>query len=152
MIDKKKALSRIPKNLVHEKTRLKQLHRAALSSGNETEAERIQDKLTQLEELAQGSRDKSISRENEMFLKVNERNRKMNMVEMRQAERRDAEERRRNGTQFSFFRGIVSNCVLQRYLRIWRLWIHFQGEKQFLKRFMKILFRQEVFHLLLLQE
>lgn len=97
MIDKKKSLSRIPKNLVHEKTRLKQLHLAALSSGNESEAERIQDQLTQLEELAQGNRDKSISRENEMFLKVNERNRKMNMVEMRQAERRDAEERRRNG-------------------------------------------------------
>lgn len=97
MIAKKKSLSRIPKNLVHEKTRLKQLHLAALSSGNESEAEKIQHQLAQLEELAQGSRDKSISRENEMFLKVNERNRKMNMVEMRQAERRDAEERRRNG-------------------------------------------------------
>jgi RNA polymerase-associated protein RTF1 len=97
MIEKKKALSRIPKNLVHEKTRLKQLHLAAVSSGNESEAEKIQDQLAQLEELAQGSRDKSISRENEMFLKVNERNRKMNMVEMREAERRGAEERRRNG-------------------------------------------------------
>jgi len=98
MIEKKKSLSRIPKNLVHEKTRLKQLHLAALSSGNESEAERIQDQLVQLEELAQGNRDRSISRENEMFLKVNERNRKMNMVEMREAERRGVEERRRNGT------------------------------------------------------
>ena len=96
MIEKKKALSRIPKNLVHEKTRLKQLHLAAMSSGNESEAEKIQDQLAQLEELAQGNRDRSISRENEMFLKVNERNRKMNMVEMREAERRGAEERRRN--------------------------------------------------------
>jgi RNA polymerase-associated protein RTF1 len=97
MIEKKKSLSRIPKNLVHEKTRLKQLHLTALSSGNESEAEKIQEQLTFLEELAQGSRDKSISRENEMFLKVNERNRKMNMVEMREAERRGAEQRRRNG-------------------------------------------------------
>jgi RNA polymerase-associated protein RTF1 len=97
MIEKKKSLSRIPKNLVHEKTRLKQVLLAALSSGNESEAERIQDQLSQLEELAVGNRDKSISRENEMFLKVNERNRKMNMLEMRQAERRGVEERRRNG-------------------------------------------------------
>jgi hypothetical protein len=97
MIEKKKTLSRIPKNLVHEKTRLKQLHLAALSSGNESEADRIQEQLTQLEELAQGNRDKSISRENEMFLKVNERNRKMNIIEMREAEKRGAEERRRNG-------------------------------------------------------
>lgn len=100
MIEKKKSLSRLPKNLVHEKTRLKQLHRAALSSGNESEAEKIQEQLTFLEELAQGNRDKSISRENEMFLKVNERNRKMNMLEMREAERRGAEERRRNGNNF----------------------------------------------------
>jgi len=97
MIEKKKALTRIPKNLVHEKTRLKQLHLAAVSSGNESEAEKIQDQLTQLEELAQGNRDKSISRENEMFLKVNERNRKLNVVEMREAERREAQERRKNG-------------------------------------------------------
>ena|ERR1700738_2471781 len=97
MIEKKKSLSRIPKNMVHEKTRLKQLHLAALSSGNESEAEKIQEQLLQLEELAQGKRDKGISRENEMFLKVNERNRKMNMVDMREAERRGAEERRRNG-------------------------------------------------------
>ena len=83
--------------MVHEKTRLKQLHLAALSSGNESEAEKIQEQLLQLEELAQGKRDKGISRENEMFLKVNERNRKMNMVDMREAERRGAEERRRNG-------------------------------------------------------
>ena len=34
-----------------------------------------------------------------MFLKVNERNRKMNMVEMREAEKRGVEERRRNGAQ-----------------------------------------------------
>lgn len=97
MIEKKRSLSRIPRNVVHEKARLKQLHLAALSSGNESEAERIQEQLGQLEELAQGSRDKSISRENEMFLKVNERNRKMNMLEMREAERRGAEERKRNG-------------------------------------------------------
>ena len=57
MIEKKKSLSRIPKNLVHEKTRLKQLHLAAMSSGNEGEAEKIQDQLAQLEELAQGNRD-----------------------------------------------------------------------------------------------
>jgi RNA polymerase-associated protein RTF1 len=97
MIAKKKSLSRIPKNIVHEKTRLKQLHLAALSAGNESEAEKILDQLAQLEELAQGKRDKGISRENEMFLKVNERNRKLNVVEMREAERRGAEERRRNG-------------------------------------------------------
>ena len=99
MIEKKKALSRIPKNLVHEKTRLKQLRLAAISSGNESEAEKIQDQLAHLEELAQGNRDRSISRENEMFLKVNERNRKMNIIEMREAERRGAEERRRNGAR-----------------------------------------------------
>lgn len=99
MIEKKKSLSRIPKNLVHEKTRLKQLHLAAVSSGNELEAEKIQEQLLQLEELAQGNRDKGISRENQMFLKVNERNRKMNMVEMREAEKRGVEERRRNGAQ-----------------------------------------------------
>ena len=99
MIEKKKSLSRIPKNLVHEKTRLKQLHLAAVSSGNELEAEKIHEQLSQLEELAQGNRDKGISRENQMFLKVNERNRKMNMVEMREAEKRGVEERRRNGAQ-----------------------------------------------------
>ena len=77
-----------------------------MSSGNESEAERIQEQLAQLEELAQGSRDKSISRENEMFLKVNERNRKMNIIEMREAERRGAEERRRNGIYILF---IVAN-------------------------------------------
>ena len=97
MIEKKKSLSRIPKNLVHEKARLKQLHLAALSAGNTHEAQNLERQLVQLEELAQGSRDKGISRENEMFLKVNERNRKMNMVEMREAERRDAVERRKNG-------------------------------------------------------
>jgi len=97
MIEKKKSLTRIPKNLVHEKTRLKQLHLAALSAGNTHEAQNLEQQLAQLEELAQGSRDKGISRENEMFLKVNERNRKMNMVEMREAERRDAVERRKNG-------------------------------------------------------
>jgi len=95
MILKKKSLSRIPKNLVHEKTRLKQLRLAAISSGNESEVEKIQDQLAQLEELAQGKRDKAISRENEAFLKVNERNRKINIVEMKEAERRGAEERRR---------------------------------------------------------
>jgi RNA polymerase-associated protein RTF1 len=97
MVEKKKSLSRIPKNIVHEKARLKQLHLAALSSGHDAEAEKIQEQLSQLEELALGNRDKS-SRESEMFLKVNERNRKMNMIEMRQAERRGAEERKRNGT------------------------------------------------------
>jgi hypothetical protein len=97
MIEKKKSLSRIPKNLVHEKTRLEQLRLAALSSGNESEAERINNQLSQLKELAQGNRDKTVSRESEMFLKVNERNRKMNLVEMREAERRGAEERRKNG-------------------------------------------------------
>jgi RNA polymerase-associated protein RTF1 len=102
MIEKKKSLSRIPKNLVHEKARLKQLHLTALSSGNDIEAEKIQEQLAQLEEIAIGSRDKSISRENEMFLKVNERNRKMNMVEMREAERRGVEERKRNGSIFMF--------------------------------------------------
>jgi|SRR5579862_3308571 len=98
MIAKKKSLSRIPKNLVHEKARLKQLHLAAISGGNESEAENIQRQLDQLEELAHGSRVKGISRESEMFLKVNERNRRINMVEMREAERRGAEERRRTGT------------------------------------------------------
>jgi len=98
MIEKKKSLSRIPKNLVHEKTRLEQLRLAALSSGNESEVERITSQLSQLKELAQGNRDKTVSRESEMFLKVNERNRKMNLVEMREAERRGAEERRKNGT------------------------------------------------------
>ena len=34
-----------------------------------------------------------------MFLKVNERNRKMNLVEMREAERRGAEERKKNGIE-----------------------------------------------------
>jgi RNA polymerase-associated protein RTF1 len=97
MILKKKSLSRIPKNIVHEKTRLKQLRLAAISSGNESEVEKIQDQLAQLEELAQGKRDKAISRENEAFLKVNERNRKINIVEMKEAERRGAEERRRAG-------------------------------------------------------
>lgn len=97
MIEKKKSLSRIPKNLVHEKTRLEQLRLAALSSGNESEVERINNQLSQLKELAQGNRDKAVSREGEMFLKVNERNRKMNMVEMREAERRGAEERKKNG-------------------------------------------------------
>ena len=97
MIEKKKSLSRIPKNLVHEKTRLEQLRLAAMSSGNESEVERINNQLSQLKELAQGNRDKTVSRESEMFLKVNERNRKMNMVEMREAERRGAEERRKNG-------------------------------------------------------
>lgn len=97
MIAKKKSLSRIPKNIVHEKARLKQLHLAAISSGNESEAESIQQRIEQLEELAQGNRVKGISRESEMFLKVNERNRKINMVEMREAERRGAEERRRTG-------------------------------------------------------
>jgi hypothetical protein len=97
MIDKRKSLSRIPKNLVHEKTRLKQLYLAAISSGNEVEVEKLHEQLSQLEELAQGNRDKGISRENQMFLKVNERNRKMNLVEMREAEKRGAEERRRNG-------------------------------------------------------
>jgi pyrimidine operon attenuation protein/uracil phosphoribosyltransferase len=97
MIIKKKSLSRIPKNIVHEKTRLKQLHLAALSSGNESEADKIQEQLAQLEELAQGKRVKEISKENEAFMKVNERNRKINIVEMREAERRGAEERRRNG-------------------------------------------------------
>jgi hypothetical protein len=97
MILKKKSLSRIPKNIVHEKTRLKQLLLAAISSGNESEVEKIQDQLSQLEELAQGKRDKAISRENEAFLKVNERNRKINIVEMKEAERRGAEERRRAG-------------------------------------------------------
>jgi RNA polymerase-associated protein RTF1 len=100
MIAKKKSLSRIPKNLVHEKTRLKQLRLAAISSGNESEAEKLEEQLAQLEELAQGSREKAISRENEMFLKVNERNRKMNLVEMREAERRGAEERKKNGIEF----------------------------------------------------
>jgi RNA polymerase-associated protein RTF1 len=97
MIAKKKSLTRIPKNLVHEKTRLKQLLLTAMSNGNESEVENVQDQLAQLEELAQGNRDKSISRESEMFRKVNERNRKMNMVEMREAERREAEERKKNG-------------------------------------------------------
>lgn len=98
MIEKKKSLSRIPKNLAHEKTRLEQLRLAALSSGHESEVERINSQLSQLKELAQGNRDKTVSRESEMFLKVNERNRKMNLVEMREAERRGAEERRKNGT------------------------------------------------------
>jgi len=97
MIAKKKSLSRIPKNLVHEKARLKQLYLAATSSGNDSEAETIQRQIEQLDELAQGSRVKSVSRENEMFLKVNERNRRINMVEMREAERRGVEERRRTG-------------------------------------------------------
>ena|SRR5271156_371968 len=103
MIAKKKSLSRIPKNLVHEKTRLKQLLLSAISNGNESEVENVQEQLAQLEELAQGNRDKSISREGEMFRKVNERNRKMNMVEMREAERREAEERKKNGMSFLIF-------------------------------------------------
>jgi hypothetical protein len=98
MIEKKKSLSLIPKNLVHEKTRLKQFHLAALSAGNAAEAEKLERQLEQLDELAQGNRERGFSRENEMFLRVNERNRKMNMVEMREAERRDAVERRKNGT------------------------------------------------------
>ena len=119
MIEKKKSLSRIPKNLVHEKTRLEQLRLAALSSGNESEAERINNQLSQLKELAQGNRDKTVSRESEMFLKVNERNRKMNLVEMREAERRGAEERRKNGNIYpanlanhSFIGGYVSDRSL----------------------------------------
>ena len=102
MIEKKKSLSRIPKNLVHEKTRLKQLHLAAVSAGNELEADKFQEQLLQLEELAQGNREKGVSRESQMFLKVNERNQKMNLVEMREAERRGAEERRRNGISIPF--------------------------------------------------
>jgi hypothetical protein len=97
MIEKKKSLSLIPKNLVHEKTRLRHYHLAALSAGNAAEAERLGRQLEQLDELAQGNRERGFSRENEMFLRVNERNRKMNMVEMREAERRDAVERRKNG-------------------------------------------------------
>jgi RNA polymerase-associated protein RTF1 len=97
MIEKKKSLTRIPKNIVHEKARLKTLRLVALSSGNGSEAEKLQEQLAQLEELTIGNRERSISRENEMFLKVNERNRRMNQVELREAERRVAEERRRNG-------------------------------------------------------
>jgi hypothetical protein len=110
MIEKKKSLSLIPKNLVHEKTRLKQFHLAALSAGNIAEAEKLEHQLEQLDELAQGNRERGFSRENEMFLRVNERNRKMNMVEMREAERRDAVERRKNGPPL-FFSGLTGSAV-----------------------------------------
>jgi hypothetical protein len=118
MIEKKKSLSLIPKNLVHEKTRLKQFHLAALSSGNIAEAEKLERQLEQLDELAQGNRERGFSRENEMFLRVNERNRKMNMVEMREAERRDAVERRKNGKQrphSSFSVGGLTGSALDGY-------------------------------------
>jgi hypothetical protein len=97
MISKKKSLLRIPANIVQEKTRLLQLKSVAHSSNNRTEEERLEEQLDQLEELAQGTRIKAVSRENEMFWKVNERNRRINMTEMREAERRGADERRRTG-------------------------------------------------------
>jgi hypothetical protein len=108
MIAKKKSLSKVPKNLVHEKARLKQQYLAAASSGNESEAEIVLQQIEQLEELAQGSRERGISRENQMFFKVNERNRRINMLEMREAERREVEERRRTGNLMAGMRLIAS--------------------------------------------
>ena len=96
----------------------KQLHLAAVSSGNEADAQMLEEQLEQLQELAHGSRIKTVSRENEMFLKVNERNRRINMVEMREAERRGVEERRKTGISLG---ALINLSFIGGFRRYWSI-------------------------------
>ncbi|KAL2313302.1 RNA polymerase II associated Paf1 complex [Schizosaccharomyces pombe] len=94
IINRKKELSRVPSNIAAEKTRLRQRRQAAYVAGNAELVKEIDDQLNTLEELSMGSNQNSNSAMDQLA-KVNERNRRRNHTEIRLAEQRMNEERRR---------------------------------------------------------
>lgn len=103
MIAKKKVLQRNPTNFVTERSTLMSLQKKALQEGDAETAEKLADKLFSLEEMTTKRKVHDVDK----MTAVNERNRKRNLEEIRKAEIRQNDERRRqeqSGTSNPFNR------------------------------------------------
>ncbi|WBW70645.1 RNA polymerase II associated Paf1 complex [Schizosaccharomyces osmophilus] len=98
IIRRKKELSRVPSNLAAEKTRLRQHRQAAIGANNTELAKELEERLNTLQELSVGNTTQTNFSEMDQLAKVNERNRRRNQAEVRLAEKRMNEERRRLAT------------------------------------------------------
>ncbi|EPY49319.1 RNA polymerase II associated Paf1 complex [Schizosaccharomyces cryophilus OY26] len=101
IIRRKKELSRVPSNLAAEKTRLRQHRQAAIAANNTELAKELEERLNTLQELSVGNAPQTNFSAMDQLAKVNERNRRRNQAEVRLAEKRMNEERRRLATSVS---------------------------------------------------
>ncbi|EEB09710.1 RNA polymerase II associated Paf1 complex [Schizosaccharomyces japonicus yFS275] len=97
----KRELSRIPSNISAEKTNLRMKRQAALAANQMDLVQELDERLNTLEELSMGSRPNGTSTLDQLS-KVNERNRRKNQEEVRLAEKRMNDERRRMTAMATF--------------------------------------------------
>lgn len=110
MVKLKKAAQRIPTNLAQERTALKQQLLSARDAGQTARVYEIEQRLGVLEELLQG---RATGQQSHLaaLARLNERNRKVNHLEIRKAEIRLQEERRRQAANAA---GGISGDPFQR--------------------------------------
>jgi RNA polymerase-associated protein RTF1 len=89
MVASKRELGSAPRNLISERTMLRHLREEALNSGNSAEVERIDDELAQLDKefAAQPARSSADTRL-DALTELNKRNRRLNVANAREAERK----------------------------------------------------------------
>ncbi|PJF19635.1 RNA polymerase II associated Paf1 complex [Paramicrosporidium saccamoebae] len=90
MVASKRELGSAPRNLISERTMLRHLREEALNSGNSAEVERIDDELVQLDkEFASQSARSAADTRLDALAELNKRNRRLNVANAREAERKN---------------------------------------------------------------
>ncbi|ORX84697.1 plus-3-domain-containing protein [Anaeromyces robustus] len=101
MVEEKKQLLKAPLNFAVEKANLLLQKDKAEELGNEKEVELINSKLDELNNM-KDEKSKLVDEKLDNWTKLNERNRKMNMIENRKAEVQAAHERKKLGNRDDF--------------------------------------------------
>jgi len=96
MVEEKKKLSKVPLNFAMEKATLLLRKDKAEQLGDEKEIELINSKLDELNNM-KDEKTKLVDEKLDNWTKLNERNRKMNIIENRKAEVQASQERKRLG-------------------------------------------------------
>ncbi|KAI9144050.1 hypothetical protein BKA69DRAFT_1036404 [Paraphysoderma sedebokerense] len=87
MLQLKKSIQQVPKNIASTKADLLRLKSAAQAQGDLEEANRLNEEISKLD-LVSEERKRKVNAKLEVWSKLNERNRKINEIESRQAEER----------------------------------------------------------------
>ncbi|KAK6097970.1 RNA polymerase-associated protein rtf1 [Batrachochytrium dendrobatidis] len=97
MIKRKKTLIKVPANITLEKLRIKQALQVAEEKGDQAQVDIYRDRIFELNQLGEEKSKKDTSHL-EAFTKLNERNRKSNFTEGREAEKNLLELKKSKGT------------------------------------------------------
>ncbi|ORX48675.1 plus-3-domain-containing protein [Piromyces finnis] len=101
MVDEKKQLLKVPLNFAMEKAALLLRKDKAEQLGDEKEIENINNKLEELDNM-KDEKSRLVEEKLDNWTKLNERNRKMNMIENRKAEIQAFQERKKLGNRDDF--------------------------------------------------